>query len=297
MSKDTKRLGKGIEALFTANTDLDLSEMVASIETAEGYTIKEVPLEKLRANPFQPRKNFDEDTLNELAESIREHGIIQPLVVRKSTFGYDILAGERRFRAAKLAGLSEVPVVEKDFDDKQMMELAILENIQREDLDIIEEAKGYEALISNFAWTQQVLAERMGKSRSHVTNTLRLLTLPAYIQKLLVEKKLTMGHAKVLVGLEPKITEVIIETVLSKELSVRATEELVARYRNQEEGSEENTVKKEQKDTDTAHVEKELTEYLGLKTQISAKKLTINFSDIAELNQFLERIGFDLNKL
>lgn len=299
MSKDNKRLGKGIEALFTANTDLDLSEMVESIETVEGFQIERVALEELRANPFQPRKNFDETALQELADSIKEHGIIQPLVVRKTSFGYDILAGERRYRAAKIAGLETVPVVEKDFDDKQMQELAILENIQREDLDVIEEARGYEALIQKFDWTQQILAERMGKSRSHITNILRLLTLPVVVQQMLMDKEISMGHARVLVGLEPAMIAEIAQDIVKNKYSVREVESLISKMKtNNEKSIDSNVLKKsdETKTADTKHVENLLTAYLGAKTTIYSRKMEIEFNDIEELNQILATIGFDVNE-
>lgn len=226
MSKE-KRLGQGIEALFSSNVDLDLADLVDEIEKVDGYQIMDVNIDQLTANPYQPRKNFDEEALSELADSIKEHGVIQPLVVRKTSKGYDILAGERRFRASKLAGLDTVPVVEKDFDDHAMMELAILENIQREDLDIIEEANGYQMLLDKFKWTQKQLADRMGKSRAHITNTLRLLSLPQKVQELLMQGELTMGHTKVLVGMEPDEINFVVKEILDKALSVRQTEQLV----------------------------------------------------------------------
>jgi len=290
-----KRLGKGIEALFSANSEMNLTDMVNDIEKTDNYQIREIPLEKLRANPYQPRKEFDQMALEELAQSVREHGVIQPIVVRVSSFGYDILAGERRFRAAKLAQLEHIPAVIKNFSDDAMMQLAILENIQREDLNILEEANGYQSLLDKFDWTQQQLAERMGKSRSHITNILRLLELPQNIQQLLSNDKITMGHAKVLLGLPKDKIDMIIDEVLANGLSVRETERLVKLEKVEPKNVKGPTLTQTlstDDDIERKFVEDQLIAYLGTKVVLENKKMTISFYDTSELNDILQRIGF-----
>lgn len=288
-----KRLGKGIEALFSANSDLDLTTMVNEIEETDNYQIREINIKKLRPNPYQPRKEFDEEALEELAQSIREHGVIQPIVVRKSSFGYDILAGERRYRAAKLAQLEKIPAVIKNFSDDAMMELAILENIQRENLNILEEAQGYQALLEKFNWTQQQLAERMGKSRSHITNILRLLDLPDSVQQMLLANKITMGHTKVLIGLPEERMIEIANDIITQDLSVRATETLVKAEKSmKDKGDKKQTAKPSTDDIELRFVEERLIEYLGTKVTLNNKKLIINFDDTTTLNHILEKIGF-----
>jgi len=292
MSNKNKRLGKGIEALFTSNTDLSFDDMVDTmvneIEDIDGYQTLLIEVERLRVNPFQPRKNFEQGPLLELSESIKEHGIIQPIVVRKSDFGYDILAGERRFRAAKLAGLTNIPAVVKSFNDAEMMELAILENIQREDLNVLEEAAGYQLLMEKFNWTQQVLAKRMGKSRSHITNTLRLQTLPKKIQDLLIQRKLTMGHTKPLVGLDEDRAVELAEIIVTSELSVREAEKLVNTYKNKNPAK---TKKQEVIDIELEHIEERLVHFFGSKVSLGRRKIVIDYANTEELNRILEKIG------
>ena len=292
MSNKNKRLGKGIEALFTSNTDLSFDDMVDTmvneIEDIDGYQTLLIEVERLRVNPFQPRKNFEQGPLLELSESIKEHGIIQPIVVRKSDFGYDILAGERRFRAAKLAGLTNIPAVVKSFNDAEMMELAILENIQREDLNVLEEAAGYQLLMEKFNWTQQVLAKRMGKSRSHITNTLRLQTLPKKIQDLLIQRKLTMGHTKPLVGLDEDRAVELAEIIVTSELSVREAEKLVNTYKTKNPAK---TKKQEVIDIELEHIEERLVHFFGSKVSLGRRKIVIDYANTEELNRILEKIG------
>lgn len=288
-----KRLGKGIEALFSANSDLDLTELVNEIEETENYQVKEINLKKLRANPYQPRKEFEEEALNELSQSIKEHGVIQPIVVRKSSFGYDILAGERRFRAAKMANLETIPAVVKNFSDNAMMELALLENIQREDLNIIEEARGYQSLLETFTWTQKELATRMGKSRSHVTNILRLLELPESVQQLLLDKKITMGHTKILLGLEEAEIIALANQIVADDLSVRAAEKLVQQAKTPKQSAKKVEAENDKHAIERAYVAERLIEYLGTKVELTNKKLVVNFADDNELNRILTLIGFN----
>ncbi|MDT8862821.1 ParB/RepB/Spo0J family partition protein [Alkalihalobacillus sp. MEB130] len=190
--------------------------------------VEQVPVSQLRSNPYQPRKTFTEEAISELADSIEQHGILQPIIARKSIKGYEIVVGERRFRAAQKAGLKEVPVVVKELDEQKMMELALIENLQREDLNPIEEAVAYEKLMEHLSMTQEQLAVRVGKSRPHIANHLRLLNLPKLVQEFISDGKLSMGHGRALLGLKDKQKlSVLLEKILKEKLSVREVEELV----------------------------------------------------------------------
>ena len=203
MTEKRRALGRGLEQLFN-DQSLDFNSFEETIvdEAKSNNEIVEISLSELRANPYQPRKVFDEAALNELAESIKEHGVFQPIIVKKSIKGYDIIAGERRFRASKLAGLSTIPAIVKEFTDEEMMQIALLENLQRENLTAIEEAKAYKGIIDSMHITQEELAKKLGKSRSHITNMIGLLKLPASIQDMILYNKISMGHARVLSKLE-----------------------------------------------------------------------------------------------
>ena len=204
--EQTKRraLGRGLEELFNIE-DINYNKMEEKImEKAKEEEIKEIPINKLRVNPYQPRKTFNQESLQELAESIKEHGVIQPIIVKKSIKDYEIVAGERRFRASRLAGKETIPAIVKDFTDEQMMEIAVLENLQRENLNSIEEAQAYETLMKNLNLTQEQLSKRVGKSRSYITNLLGLLTLPEEVKNLVKQEKITTSHARALSKLENK---------------------------------------------------------------------------------------------
>ena len=210
MESKKKALGTGLEQLFN-NENLDLQTFEKHIyDTAKKDEIVEIDLDELRANPYQPRVVFDDKALNELALSIKEHGVFQPIIVKKSIKGYEIIAGERRVRASKLAGKKKIPALIRDLNDEQMMEIALLENLQRENLSAIEEAKAYKSMLDKLHLTQEQLSIKVGKSRSHITNILGLLRLPKDVQKLVVQKKISMGHARVLSKLEDdeKIKEI-----------------------------------------------------------------------------------------
>lgn len=212
----SRGLGKGLNALITSNL----------IE--EGEQVKEVSVNEIRPNPYQPRKEFEQSAIDELAGSIKEHGIIQPLIVRKSIKGFELVAGERRLRAAKLAGLKQVPVVVKAYTDQQLMEIALIENLQRENLNPLEEAEAYEKLIAHHDYTQEQLAKKIGKSRPHVANMLRLLQLPDGIRKMVSAANLSMGHARALLTVTDEKAQLqLAKDVVEKELSVRQLEELV----------------------------------------------------------------------
>lgn len=213
----SKRLGKGLGALIS-ETDYNNSDA----------TIQEIPVKECRPNPYQPRKTFDADALEELKVSILEYGIVQPLIVRKSIKGYEIVAGERRYRAAKEAGLETVPAIVKEFNDQEMMEIALLENLQREDLSIIEEALAYKSLIHELSLTQEELSEKLGKSRSHIANTMRLLQLPENVIMYISNGELSMGHGRALLGLHDKENiDMIAKQITQKGLNVRQVEQLV----------------------------------------------------------------------
>ena len=199
-----RALGKGLEELFN-NEQLDFSKMEKEIvESTPKEEIVEVNLDELRSNPYQPRKVFDEEKLNELANSIKEFGVFQPIIVKKSIKGYEIIAGERRVKASRIAGLTTIPAIVRDFTDNEMMEIALLENLQREDLNAIEEATAYKKLLDTLSLTQEELAKRLGKSRSHITNMIGLLNLPESVKTMIEDGKLTMSHARVLSKMEDK---------------------------------------------------------------------------------------------
>jgi ParB family chromosome partitioning protein len=220
MTKRAGGLGRGLEAIFQSNPKPD--EQVTT-----------VPIHELRPNPYQPRRVFDEEKLQELAASIKEHGIVQPLVVRAAVRGYEIVAGERRWRAAKMVGLDLVPIVVRDFSDMQMNEIALIENLQREDLNPIEVAEAYQNLMEKFNMTQDVLAKKVGQSRSHVANTLRLLNLPKEIRDCVSRGTLSMGHARAILGLTDKNLQIqVAEKTIDEDLSVREVEALVNRLQN-----------------------------------------------------------------
>ena len=247
-----------------------------------------ISVSDLIRNRYQPRKTFDEESLEELTNSIKSRGIIQTIVARPSTGNkYEIIAGERRWLAAQRAGLHEVPVVVVDADDKKALEFGIVENVQRHDLNSIEEAEGYKRLIDEFSYDQEQVAKFIGKRRSHITNSLRLLTLSNYIADLIKTNKITPGHAKILVGLEN--SDQIAKKVVKKNLSVRQTENLVRLYKSPSKSI------KVSKDPNIKKIEIELMEKIGLKTQITNKKnnkgsVTFDYRDLDQLNHLIEII-------
>lgn len=211
-----KGLGRGLQAL------------IPEYDNDNEQGIETVKLLDIEPNQYQPRKHFDDESLMELADSIREHGVIQPIIIRQRNSGYQIVAGERRWRAAKLAGLSEIPVIIKNFDERQVMEIALIENLQREDLDPIDEAKAYKSLMEQFNLTQEDISKRVGKSRSAIANSIRLLNLDDKIQEMVSEGKITTGHAKVILSLQNKEKQFIAANkVIEKNLNVRETEKLI----------------------------------------------------------------------
>lgn len=288
--KPKKGLGKGLDSIFGANVEQFLDDIQSNGKEVPGRKEIEIDVSEIRANPYQPRKEFDEKALNDLANSIRIHGIFTPLLVRKSKAkGYELIAGERRLRAAKLAGLKVVPAISVEFTDEEMMEISILENVQREDLNPIEEAAAYESLIKRLGYTQEKLAERVGKSREYCANMLRLLKLPQDVQQLVSEKKLTMGHVRPLLALkdEDKMYDAAM-TVLKQKMSVRDVEKYVKDLNGQD--PKKKTVVKE-KDPMIKDLEHKLSEKLSAQVEISKKQLSISYHDTKDLNRILEILG------
>ena len=285
METKKRALGRGLEQLFnTENLDIDNYEQKI-YESVNKDEIVELNIEELRANPYQPRRVFDEDSLNELAASIKEHGVFQPIIVKKSIKGYEIIAGERRYRASKLAGKTTIPAIIRDFTDEQMMEIALLENLQRENLSVIEEAIAYQKMLTSLKLTQEELALKVGKSRSHVTNILGLLRLPENVQRMILNHELTMGHARVLSKLEDseKIREIATK-IVEDNLTVRATEELLEAPTF----TRVNKIKRhDEKSNDFKYVEDIMREKLDTKVRVKDHKVIISFTNTADLNRIL----------
>lgn len=285
MDNKKRALGRGLEQLFNTE-NLDVESIERQIyDSASSEEIIEVNLDDLRPNPYQPRKVFDENALNELAESIKEHGVFQPVIIKKSIKGYEIIAGERRVRASKLAGKTTIPAIVRSFTDEQMMEIALLENLQRENLNAMEEAKAYELMINNLNLTQDELAKKVGKSRSHITNMLGLLKLPNDVQNLVISNDISMGHARVLSKLsnEEEIKKLANE-IVEKKLPVRDIEKMTS------DASVEKKVKmKRQSSNDSyKYIEELMSEKLDSKVRIKDHKIEISFSNDADLNRILE---------
>lgn len=280
-------LGRGLGALF---------EEGPQVKPAE--EIEDLPLAEVRPNPYQPRKNFDEKKLAELAESIKENGVLQPIIVRRSVGGYEIIAGERRCRASELAGQATIPAIIRQFDESQMMEVAILENLQREDLTPLEEAQAYEMLQKNLGLTQEEVSKKMGKSRPYITNYLRLLTLPQKTKGLLQRGELSMGQARTLLGLKDKdrIDE-LAKRVVKEGMPVRKVEALVAKMN---ERGQKQKKKNAGKSAFVRASESQLAAKFGSPVSITENKtgkghLSIDFTSPDELNRILDLLGVNLD--
>lgn len=285
METKKRALGRGLEQLFN-NENLDLNSFEKTVyETATNEEIIDINLSDLRANPYQPRKVFNDEALNDLAESIKEHGVFQPIIVKKSIKGYEIIAGERRVRASKLAGLEKIPAIIRNLNDEQMMEIALLENLQRENLSAIEEAVAYKSMIEKLNLTQEELSKKVGKSRSHITNILGLLRLPKEVQEMVAHNKLSMGHARVLSKLEDdeKILEMA-RQIVERKIPVRELEQQA------EDKAKKVKIERKVKTTnnDFKYVEELLREKLDTKVKIKDKKIEISFTNVADLNRILE---------
>lgn len=289
--KTRKGLGRGLGEIFGTDVEKFLDDIQNNNSTQDvpGRTEIEIDINEIRPNPYQPRKEFDEKALNELADSIRTHGIFTPLLVRKSVKGYDLITGERRLRAAKIAGLTTVPAISVDFTEEEMMEISILENVQREDLNPIEEAAAYDSLIRRLGYTQEKLAQRVGKSREYCANMLRILKLPVEVQDLVINKRLTMGHVRPLLAL--KTDDEIYDAaqyVLQNKLSVREVEQYVKTL-----GGPTKIKFKLPPDKDPwiRDLESRMTSKLATKVEITRKTLTITYSGVEDLNRILEILG------
>lgn len=292
MNDKRKALGRGLEQLFNdEGLNFDTIENSIIEEAKTNDQIVEINLSELRANPYQPRKNFDEEALNELASSIKEHGVFQPIIVKKSVKGYNIIAGERRTKASELAGLKTVPAIVRDFSDEEMMQVALLENLQREDLSAIEEAKAYKSIIESLRLTQDELAKRLGKSRSHITNMLGLLRLPLSVQDMVLYGKISMGHARVLSKLEnSEQIEDLANKVINENLSVRDLEVLT----NESSYVRSTPSSKPRKSKEYKYVEDAMKEKLGTKVTISGNKIKISFVTKEDLNRILEILNIEV---
>ena len=287
---ETKRraLGKGLEELF--NTEqIDINKVEEKIiESTPKNEIVDLDLDQLRSNPYQPRKTFDEEALQELSNSIKEHGVFQPIIAKKSIKGYEIVAGERRVLASRMAGLDKIPAIVKDLTDEQMMEIALLENLQREDLNAIEEAQAYHTMMEKLHLTQNELANRIGKSRTHITNTLRLLNLPEKIQEYVLDGSLSMGHARALITLDKEKALRIAKRVIDEKLSVRDVENIVKGFELQE--ARKNKPKVE-KPKEYQYVEGLLRKKYRTRIKVDDKSITIKYTDTQDLNRLLELMG------
>lgn len=286
--KDNEKLGKGLEALFGGN----VVDIINEIENnASEEEIVQIPLNKISPNPYQPRKIFDEDKLKELAESIKNHGVFTPIIVKKSSSGYNIVAGERRYRASQIANLDTIPAIVVDLDENIIMEIALVENIQREGLNPLEEAKALKLIMEKNNYTQEDISKKLGKSRSHIANTLRLLTLNQKVQDLLLNAQITMGHAKILIGLDENIIDEVVTLILKDKLNVRDTENLVNKLKNQKE-SKTNT---KSKTLEFEQIEKKIREKFGTKVKISDKNISIKFENKDDLNRILDILNISLD--
>lgn len=292
MEQKKKALGKGLEQLFNSEV-LDFDSFESSIlETTKESDIREIPVDEIRTNPYQPRKTFNQEALEELEESIKNYGVFQPIIVKPSIKGYDLVAGERRLRASKMAGLSTIPAIVKEFSDEMMREIALLENLQRENLSAIELAWAYKGIIDSMHIRQEDLASKLGKSRSHITNMIGLLRLPEDVQNMILDNKLSMGHARVLSKIEDdsKISE-LANRVANENLSVRDLEKL----------STNTDIKKKVPTQRTSHandysyLENDLRDFLGTRVKISNKKMEIYFENSNDLQRILEILDVKIN--
>lgn len=280
---DSKRLGKGLGAIFGD----DVSSVLEDIQQGNRDDLSGVKtslkVKDIKANPYQPRRHFDEEKIKELSESIATHGLFQPILVRETSLGYELVAGERRLRASKLAKIEEIPAIVVDFDDEQMMEIAVIENIQREDLNVMEEAAGYRLLMDRLNLTQESLSKRVNKSRSHIANLLRLLNLPVSVQEMVAENKLTQGHVRPLITLDDDRQIInISQEIFDKKMSVREAERYIASLIN------EPKEKKEKPSGDYDYIIGLIESKLQTRVSVAGNKLSVHFSSDDDLNRILE---------
>ncbi len=286
-------LGRGLSALMADVSPAESPERPAEPRPADRL----IPIDRIHPNPDQPRRSFSDDALNELAASIREKGVIQPLIVRPDPArpdAFQIVAGERRWRAAQIARLHELPVILRDFTDSEVLEVAIIENIQRADLNAIDEAQGYHQLMERFGHTQEQVAQALGKSRSHIANLLRLLTLPEPVRAMVTSGDLTAGHARALVGRDDALD--LARQIVSRKLSVREAENLTRRPAG---GKTRPTPKAPTKDADTRQIESDLAAHLGMAVSIDhdagseTGSVTLRYRSLAQLDDLLRHLSRD----
>lgn len=279
--------GKGLTNIFGQDVSRILDD-IQNAKTAEGVSQQiNLPVSEIRPNPYQPRKIFEQSALEELADSIRQHGVFTPILVRKSIHGYDLIAGERRLRASRMAGRAEIPAIIVDFDEKQMMEISLLENIQREDLNVIEEARAYNELIKNLHYTQEQLAVRVGKSREHITNLLRLLRLPENVQNYVISKQLSMGHARALLGLkDPSQMQKLASQAISSGWSVRRMEQVVKMANEAQQAKPEDPME----NLFVKEACRQLEDYFQTPVRISGSSISIHYENQNDLTRILEKL-------
>ncbi|WP_314991252.1 ParB/RepB/Spo0J family partition protein [uncultured Campylobacter sp.] len=277
-------LGRGLEAILG---DVELAYK-AELNEGNSDMVKDIDLDLIVENPYQPRKNFDETALRELSESIKRHGLIQPIIVIEKDGGYMLIAGERRFRATKMLGESKIKAIVADIESQSLRELALIENIQREDLNPIELANSYKELIDEYKITQDGLANIIHKSRVQITNTMRLLSLSAATQEYIKEGKLTQGHAKVIVGLEPNDEKTAVDTIIGQRLSVRETENLVKNLKNKL--PPKTALKLDERYLERLANLKEIFSKFDVPIKIKGKKITIEFDDVADIDRLINKI-------
>ena len=290
METKKKALGRGLEQLFTNNV-IDFDNFEKEIVTENKNDVTMIKIADIRSNPYQPRKVFNEDSLQELATSIKEYGVVQPVIVKKSIKGYELIAGERRTRASKLAGLSEIPAIIKDFTDQEMMEIALIENIQREDLNPIDEAKSVYNIIKLRGFTQEEFAAKFGKSRSYITNLLGLLKLPENVQTMLINKEISQSHARVLSKLDDnnQINE-LASRIKNENLNVREIEEIASG----KEIVKRKPVVVQQKDAKYHIYENVISDKIGNKVKITKNKIEITYDSLKDLERIMEILNISI---
>ncbi|MDD2510575.1 MAG: ParB/RepB/Spo0J family partition protein [Syntrophomonas sp.] len=280
MQKKGRGLGRGLEALLSSDLNFD-----------EGLEVAQIGVEEIVLRKEQPRKSFDDESLIELADSIKEHGLLQPIIVRPRQDGFELIAGERRWRAAKIAGLQQVPALVREMDDLQAAEVSLVENIQRDDLTAMEEAMAYRYMMENYAYTQERLAEKIGKSRAHVANMVRILALPEPVLRMLESRQLTAGHARAILSLESAAEQIVAaQEVVSGRISVRETEKKVKARRERRKAEKK-------RDPEIAELEERMENFFSTRAKVHKKgrggTIEISFYSLEDLDRIVELIGLD----
>lgn len=289
MQNEKRALGKGLSALISDNPVSALEAQIAN--SGNNQMVLDIPLSELEANPWQPRKHFSPDELTDLRESIIEHGVLQPIIVRRLKDSYQIIAGERRWQASQLAGKQTIPAIAIDLDDSKMLEIALIENIQRQDLSAIEEAQAYQQLANECGYTQEQISKKVGKSRSHVANTLRLLTLPDDVQDRVSSGELSAGHARTLIGKDDASETA---SKIAKEGMTVRTAERIARSNADNAKDPKSDVWSGNTDSDLIGMEESLSEHLGMKVRVRDSHnggiMTIEFMTLEQLDSLIQRL-------